>query len=336
MRALIFSDSHDHAFQEFSTLVNGVNSRLLDHISCMDRIINSAKEHNVDVVMFTGDVYHLKNYVDSYVIRLTMEKLQQLSKLCPLILLPGNHDFRGWGGNPVLLEVLKEFVPEVRMGDSVVVKDWSIYLFPFVRDVERLNEELKEFPKTDYSIGLLHQDIVGQQYGSFLVEKGLNSRVLAEKFTYSFVGHFHNQKQIEKNVWSVGSPQQIRFAEESYQNGWLILDTEADKITPIINTDSPRFRTVKIKQGEGVDSLQLDQATLERDFFRIEVEGIERIDLSRIRWKRVKYTSVSEKAKRSTLNFSDSNSVLVRKYVESRETKLDHEELVKIGLEYLQ
>lgn len=332
MRALIFSDLHNHTYQEFSTLIEGTNSRLLEHISCMDRIAADAKDYEVDAIFFTGDVYHLKNYVDSQVIRLTMEKFRKLSEIAPLIVCPGNHDYKGWGADPVLLEVIREFVKEVHTGDEILCGGWKIRIFPYVRNIDELNARLQDYHYEEKTIGLFHQDIVGQQYGKFLVEKGLDSKQISEKFVFSFVGHFHSQKQIEKNVWSVGSPLMISFSETDHTKGWLILDTELGEVLPIVNTESPKFRALTITSDTPLD----DVSDKDKDFFRIEVEGPTIPDLSSFKWKRVKQSTLTGKKRRTDISFSDSNQTIVEKYVKSRKPPLDEKALIEAGMRYVQ
>jgi DNA repair exonuclease SbcCD nuclease subunit len=337
MRVLIFSDTHMHAYQEFSTLVEGVNSRLIEQVDCLDRIIQDVQDYQVDVVLFGGDMFHLKNYVPSDVLKLTLQRFRRLAELKPLIICPGNHDFRSWGRDPILLEVLQDFVDKVQMGPVVEFRDWKVCVFPYSRDIQALNTQIFQFQKDGPTIGLFHQDIVGQMYGKFLVEKGLDSKVLSNLFDFSFVGHFHNQKQIEPNVWSVGSPLMLNFSEAEHEKGWLILDTDTKEVLSLQNEDSPKFRIVTLKAEDASTHLQsmFGLASLQKDFFRIEILGPKQPDLSTIKWKRVKLEASAGKRKRTDLSFSDSNVAIIEKYVAARHGSLDEKALIEVGMRYL-
>ena len=328
MRVLIFSDLHNHNYQEFATINDGVNSRLLEHLLCLDLIAKDAIELKADVIVFGGDIFHLKNFVDSQVIKLTMKKMEELSEIAPIVMCPGNHDYRGWGSEPVLLEILKEFSGNIYIPkDTTEIEGWAIKIFPFTRDIDELNSRLKEFPRTEKTIAILHQDMIGSMYGKFLVEKGLYPELLADRFAYSFVGHFHDQKAMSPTVWSIGSPLMLSFGEQDQTKGWLFLDTDEGVVRPLVNEVSPKFRTVTIEEGSEV-ALSDEEAS--RDFFRFLVHG--RVpDLSRFRWKRVKVETVSEKKKRTTISFSDSTLDLIAKYVKARNPGLDESALIEAG-----
>jgi len=338
MRTLIFSDLHDHNYQEFSTINEGVNSRLLEHLLCLDLIAEDALKLKVDVIVFGGDIFHLKNFVDSQVIKLTMKKMEELSEIAPIVICPGNHDYRGWGSDPILLEILSEFsgnihLPTIGCHNEVTVAGWTIKIFPFTRDIDSLNDQLKTHARTSKTIAILHQDMIGSMYGKFLVEKGLFTELLADRFPFSFVGHFHDQKAMQPTVWSIGSPLMLSYGEQDQTKGWLFLDTDEGVVKPLVNNVSPRFRTITTSDGSEVVALTDEEAS--RDFFRFIIQGSVVPDLSRVRWKRVKVDSVSDKKKRTSISFSDSTLDLITKYVKSRNVDLDEGLLIETGRRYL-
>jgi DNA repair exonuclease SbcCD nuclease subunit len=338
MRTLIFSDLHDHNYQEFSTINEGVNSRLLEHLLCLDLIAEDALKLKVDVIVFGGDIFHLKNFVDSQVIKLTMKKMEELSEIAPIVICPGNHDYRGWGSDPILLEILSEFsgnihLPTIGTHNEVTCFGWTIKIFPFTRDIDSLNDQLKAHPRTSKTIAILHQDMIGSMYGKFLVEKGLYPELLADRFPFSFVGHFHDQKSMSPTVWSIGSPLMLSFGEQDQGKGWLFLDTDEGVVKQLLNTVSPRFRTAIVEVGDELPTISDEEAA--RDFFRFIIKGSTIPDLSRFHWKRVKVEAVSDKKKRTSISFSDSTLDLITKYVKSRGTDLDENLLIETGRRYL-
>jgi DNA repair exonuclease SbcCD nuclease subunit len=236
--------------------------------------------------------------------------------------------------------VLSEFAGEnvylpTSVGVSVVkLCGWDFHVFPFTRDIDSLNLQLRNYQPSNKSIALLHQDIVGSMYGSFLVEKGLDPGVLESKFSYTFVGHFHDQKQVSSSVWSVGSPLMLSFGEQDQTKGWLFLDTDEGVVKQLTNCVSPRFRTVNIESDDTLSTITDEEAS--KDFFQFVVTGTSIPDLSRFRWKRVKVQATSDKRKRTSISFSDSPVELLTKYVKARNVNLDTDMLVQIGLKYLE
>ena len=71
MKYLIFSDLHAHNYREFSEIdPTGVNSRLLDCVEVLGEIQKYANSQGIEKVIFCGDLFHLKNNIDSRVIKI--------------------------------------------------------------------------------------------------------------------------------------------------------------------------------------------------------------------------------------------------------------------------
>ena len=339
MKSLIFSDIHANNFKEFSTFAGTVNSRLLDQLIVLEEIYQSAKEYNVDEVKFLGDLMHLKNNLDSQVIKLVMRKIISLAEEFKLIMIPGNHDYRLWTSEPVILELIHEYSQK---GKVIREPGWydNIYIEPYTRKVQEQTERLKNLQVTnDNAIFLGHQDIVGVKYYGFLVTEGLDATILKDKFKWSFVGHCHEPFQIRERVISVGAPLQHSFNDAGGERDWWILD--GDKLEFIVNRFSPKFFDITVDEDEtilskvkpDVDHLLAD---LEKDFFRVNVIGIQPPkDLDLLRWRRVSYAPKSSKKIRTELKFSDSYESIIEKYVDARCGSLDKTKLVEIGRKYL-
>jgi len=355
MKILIWSDLHAHPYQEFSTFVEDksvyksgvVNSRLLDIIKVIREIRVSAKRNNVELVVFGGDLYQAKNNVDSLVIRLITAELVELAVEFPLVMVSGNHDYRLWGIEPALLQLLTD----IDATESVVLYEkecWNtfrsgednhryegdgqnFYIVPYSRKLSGLNERIEALetdPKQDIFLG--HQDMLGTHYGGFEVTRGLDPDVLSKKFRWSFIGHNHDPFKLNGNVVSVGAPLQHNFGDKLSQRGWWLLDTVADKVEFIENTFSPSFQDKTVKKGEAVgfeDS---------KNFYRIKVLDSKAPEgLNRIRWKQVSYETSTEKKSRSSLRMGDTKEDIVKKYVEAQAGILNKGRLIELGRRFL-
>jgi DNA repair exonuclease SbcCD nuclease subunit len=186
----------------------------------------------------------------------------------------------------------------------------------------------------EHSIFLGHQDLVGQQYGSFLVDKGLDADVLAEKFAFSFVGHYHESKAVRPNVISVGSPLQLSFSEMGQAKGCWLLDTEvAEPLTFIANKESPEFLELVLEPGQGIDFLD------SKNYYRVKVKGIQMPEgIDNLKWHRLSFEGIHEglARERSEIKLSDSAETLIEKYVKARNVNaLDEEALKAVGRRYL-
>lgn len=333
MKSLIWGDLHGHNYREFSYIDDfGVNSRLKDCCLVLEEIEKSGMKNNVEEVWFLGDTLHLKNNADSQVIKWILGFLGNMAEKFPILIVPGNHDFRSWSSEPILLELLEEYVNKnIRViNESGWIND--VYIEPFTRRVKELNERIEELESKENAIFFGHQDIKGTTYGGFKVENGLDPDVLSKKFKWSFIGHWHTPRKVRENVISVGAPLQHNFGDVGEKRGWWIFDGNETEF--IENTFSPKFWNIKYSKDEQDISLPGD---IEKDFYRIKIIGNEAPDLvKKIRWKRISYESLVAGKSRSKIRFSDSRQSIVNQYVELKAPEeMDKNRLIEIGLKYL-
>jgi len=352
MRSLIFGDLHSHNYREFSKLDrNGVNTRLLRGVMSLAQITLSGLEEQVEDIWFVGDLYHLKNNLDSQVIQATVTAMRELAEQFPLVLVPGHHDLYLWSSNPIMLELLKDFSKNITVitkpGWYKLRKDIDFYIEPCTRKVSDLMkriEILETVPKKSIFLG--HQDLIGMEYGGYKVERGLDPKILSKKFKYSFVGHYLNPGIIQGNVISVGAPLQHSFSDaaetnsdssfdENAKRGWFIYDSETG-VRHIRNKEAPEFIDY-IFDPEKKEK-EFIPGNWEKDYYRIKVIGNHELPerLKRIKWKRVNYELRDAKKTRTTISFSDKKEDLLAKYAKVKAPEhLDQKLLVEIGRDYL-
>ncbi len=93
LKILHFSDAHiDMANHGKRDQASGLPIRVLDFLSALDKIINYAIDHQVDLVLFTGDTYRDRTPAPTFQ-REWGKRIKRLSEAkIPTILLVGNHD----------------------------------------------------------------------------------------------------------------------------------------------------------------------------------------------------------------------------------------------------
>ena len=93
MRILHFADAHiDMANYGRHDLQTGLPLRVIDFLTSLDEIVDSAMAHEVDLVVFSGDAYKDRNPAPTYQ-REWGKRIMRLSRAgIPTILLVGNHD----------------------------------------------------------------------------------------------------------------------------------------------------------------------------------------------------------------------------------------------------
>lgn len=342
MKVLVFADIHGHNFREFSYIdEDGFNSRLMDQVEVITKIHESAHVNKVDRVWFLGDLTHLKNNMDTQVIRTLMVELGYIGSNFPVWIIPGNHDYRMWNSDPALLEMLTDWDDRITIARRF---EWAgvehegervrVRVLPYQRAIIGTNKEIEELntnPEKDVFLG--HQDVVGVNYGGFVVEKGLDADILSKKFKLSLLGHCHDSQKIRDNVYSVGAPMQHNFGDFLSPRGWWILDTKTYEMKFIENDFSPRFWKIKTNQENEPQDLP---GNPEKDFYWITVKGSELpVRFKSIRWKRVSFEIKNEKKERVGISLSDSFEDIIEKYVKYQNTNLDEKKLIKFGRGYV-
>ena len=338
VRTLLFSDLHSHNYREFSEYIDGVNSRLLDCVNAVEKIRNCANERKIIRIYFVGDLFHLKNNLSAEVIKHTMDALFGLASGREVILIPGNHDFTFWNRDPILLELISEYATTSEGKIEIITERGlceNIYFAPYTRQVNDLNDSLKYAKTSKEALFFGHQDIMGMQYGGFKVEKGLDPKLLSEKFKMSFIGHCHESMKVMNNVVSIGAPLQHNFSDSDGTRGWWIYDDETNEVEFIENDFSPRF--YDYEYNSDAEEKGFIPGDFEKDFYRIKVKGHVELPerLKRLKWKRVIFETVSKEKKRTTISFSDKIDDLLEKYVKLKGGILDMDRLIEIGRKYL-
>ena len=257
-------------------------------------------------------------------------------------MLPGNHDYRKWGGEPSLLETFENLADNIEIlkdGVNYLRGDFPVYCSSYKRNPKNLLSEYHNGSNTDdrsTRIFLGHQDIIGVNYGGFVVENGLDPAKLANLFEYSFIGHCHDAFVLDENVISVGAPLQHSFTDVSGSRGWWIYDSEAvEKVKFFPNKFSPQFYDIEITD----DIFGLgNKINPDKDFVRITVPAGPLPDaVGLFKNKRIIRKIITKKANRTTISLSDSKADIIKKYVELKidKKKFDKEKLIELGRELL-
>lgn len=337
MKILFFSDVHAHNYQDFAHYGSGSNSRLEDAVEAVDAITEEAKVRGVDCICFGGDLYHLKNFVDSQVLRCMFEAFKRMAEVAPIYMCAGNHDYKSWDKDPVLVEMASGLLGRVFMEQRVMLGDWTLFVFNYRRSIDEIRDIVANWNPTPKSIGLFHQDVIGAKYGGIEVVKGLDAGVLANKFTFTFLGHYHTPCRYQPNVISIGAPLAHNFGDANTPHGFWILDTATMQAEFVENSESPQFIDVDFGDQERDLATELPGRG-SKDFYRITMRGREVPESVRsLMWKRLIFASADATQKsRTSIRFSDSAEAMVQKYVDSKAPEgLDKERLVTLGRKYL-
>jgi DNA repair exonuclease SbcCD nuclease subunit len=256
LKIVIFSDLHVHDWQEHSTN----QSRLHHCVSVLRQVREYAVKHDVEAVLFGGDLFHKRGVLYTRPYNLVVEELALWANYAHIRLYAnvGNHDAADRSGKVHTLQALKS----AGLLDTVGEDGWANWDFehkdsdydvhvtavaycPDAKELRRrTNAALEAREDGGFSIGLFHHGFKGARVGTsleYVVREDADADKYAKDFSVMLSGHYHAHQEIGSlgNAWYVGSPLEFVRGETS-PKGFLVLDTvtaEMERVT----LDLPRF-----------------------------------------------------------------------------------------------
>ena len=110
-----FSDLHIRLFKDHELY------RLI-----LTNMLEKFKEIKPDRIVFTGDLVHSKNQMTPELVEFVAWTLSECSKICKIIIIPGNHDFLT--NNTERLDALSPIINSLNNPNIVYYKDRGVYL----------------------------------------------------------------------------------------------------------------------------------------------------------------------------------------------------------------
>lgn len=203
-----------------------------------------------DVVLMLGDVYENRQSIDQEVDDTAFKVIEEISTICPIWILIGNHDIYKKSTNKInALSNKFKYVKNVKIfEDPEKYKiDSRVCLFmPWRKDKEHEKRTLEEYGKGDYLF--CHTDFQGAKYNKYVViEDGLDITSTYYKRVYS--GHIHlRQTQFNGKLTFVGCPYQITRNDRGNVKGHWILNIKSGETEFVENTYSPKYVMYDLKE----------------------------------------------------------------------------------------
>lgn len=270
MRLLFFSDLHVHTWSEF-----GTEARLEDCVSVLSDVREYAKQHDISVVIFGGDMFHKKGVVMTRpYVRVAEELAAFRNANIEFYSLDGNHDHEAKDGSVHALQPLAEGgllegIPRKGWRNISFDRDGAyVCLFSYCDSVELMAErvadacgkrkkQLADWGEPDVTrVGVFHHGFKGAKVGTSLeyeVNEPLDPRELKldKRFDIVFSGHYHMHQPIAgiSNGWYIGSPlEHTRSDIEDMmdtEKGFIVLDTKTKK-WELVPLKRPRFMRLMV------------------------------------------------------------------------------------------
>lgn len=278
----ILSDQHCHAWSAFAGhKVNGVNARLATILSEMERAAEELHSAGGDLMVFAGDLFHVRGSIDPEVFNPTFETISKiLDTGIKIVAIPGNHDLKGRETNEVgnaiqTLESLDNFWVHTEPM-RLCFDDTRLLVVPWISDPKALLEVLKKERQEllDHGYRLSQFDVIIHAPVNGVLnipDHGLDAGELAKLgFMRVFAGHYHNHKHLGGGIYSIGATTHQTWSDIGTKAGFLLVypdrveyrashapsfvevtpDTDEDEIDLIVDGNYVRLRGFELDDAE--------------------------------------------------------------------------------------
>lgn len=222
------ADLHLHPWSSFSTTdANGVNSRLSALLAEIYRGAATLKKAGGRKFVMAGDIFHVRGSVSPTALNATKDMLAKCNDDfgTEFIIIPGNHDLEGkestrLGSAVTALESIHVTVRNETYSDGQL----GAVLIPWFENVDKLKFELEKWAPTEKSghDAIIHAPIDGVIPG--LPMYGLDPEYLAGLgYRRVFAGHYHNHKQFDGGVISIGALAHHTWSDVGTRAGFLMV-----------------------------------------------------------------------------------------------------------------
>ena len=276
-KVLLFSDIHIHAHKRKI-------ERLYDCLHVLDWVFEVAEKNHIENIIFGGDLFHDRQKIEIFTYQKTYETLRKwlITGKYKLFLLLGNHDL--WFNEKTNISSVIPFsdIPNVKVISNVerIKIDNSYWDFiPFTHDPLTAIKMLNGMDgKKEYAIGhlaidgaKLHthvvSDVIIEHDGDMVI---LDSEIFSG-YKHVFLGHYHAEQKLNKNVEYIGSPLQLSFGEAFQNKHVIIFEQDKNNCNYIKNEFSPKHFIIK--------SEDVDKYDLNNNFVQVCVDDVSSIDL---------------------------------------------------------
>lgn len=240
---LLFSDLHLDMHKQFAKpLDNGLNTRIVQQIEVVKKVIAVAKKKRVSQIFFLGDFFEsITSQINKLVYNIGFYLCQSLAKVAPLHIIVGNHD---------VYSNVHIYTPYTS------IKDTYIYYLPTTIELENrkidivpYNEKLQD-KNGDYCFGHFFISEALDNLKDYVNDHIIKIEELKE-YKLVCAGHLHQTKSIDSRFIHIGSVMATSFKDLPQDRGIWLLDCQTDKIEfyPIA---SPKFLTYHVYKEDDI------------------------------------------------------------------------------------
>lgn len=277
----LVSDQHFHKWSQFfTTLPNGVNSRLQASLNELRRCADELKKAGGNLIVNAGDTFHQRGNLSPEVLNPVMDLHRELiGEGFEIIIIAGNHDLEGkestrLGSAITALEGVGCRV--INEPESFGFNGSNFVMMPWMSSVQKLKEriELVHHSKRRGFDLIIHAPIDGVISG--LPDHGLTADwLVGQGFMRVFSGHYHNHKDFGNGVYSIGSTSHLTWSDVSSKAGFLIV---SDNDVKWFQSHTPQF--IELTPEMDIDDVQL---LADGNYVRVKMNTSKMQDINKMR-----------------------------------------------------
>lgn len=228
---LLLSDTHYHAWDAFSSLEhNGVNSRLSTLLHETERAFIALQAAGGHLVVHAGDMFHTRGSLTPSVlnpVRKTYSSWAAGSGTnLSIKVIAGNHDLESnethWLTAAVsAMQSDGIFFSESTsiVEDGVILVNWHPTVALLKTELERLRDTIPSHHEYDL---IIHAPVDDVLHG--IPSHGLTAKYLAAlDFKRVFSGHYHNHKDFDNDVYSIGALTHQTWSDVGTKAGYCLV-----------------------------------------------------------------------------------------------------------------
>jgi DNA repair exonuclease SbcCD nuclease subunit len=237
-----------------------------------------------DIVCHLGDLFDNRNVIPIDVLNYAQYILEEISKICPLHIITGNHDYYNKSSGEINSVKPFNYIPNVNVYEKTTKIEYngkSICLMPYIENKQEQIELLKEYSGCDYLF--CHSDLNGAKMHLTSAGHRNNNKPDVSDFSgYKNIksGHIH-LKQSVGSITYVGSPFEMDRNDMNTEKGIFILDTNNDTERFIPNNISPKFKKISITTEDDLNLLDVNT----KDWVDLSISNSLILDNRKIRRK---------------------------------------------------
>lgn len=225
----IISDTHHHNWHAFSTVLpSGINSRLNDILEEFKRVAHEVVAQGGDTIYHCGDLFHVRGSIAPSVLNPTLDtyKFVMDNLGIKIRILAGNHDLESKNSERLSSAITAlEGIGCKVVNEPTMFDDDKVIMIAWIQNVDVLKEEILKIKDKIGNVKewtlMLHAPVDGVISG--LPSHGLDNEWLAKLgFSKVFSGHYHNHKNFDDCVYSVGALTHQTWSDIGSKAGFII------------------------------------------------------------------------------------------------------------------